>query len=192
MPPPGVYVHPNGLCESQHVGAGTRVWAFAHVLPDAQVGVDCNICDHAFIESGAQIGDRVTIKNAVLVWDGVRVDDDVFLGPGVVFTNDLRPRAFIKRAGMQLSRTTVLRGATLSANVTVVCGVVVGAYSFIAAGAVVTRDVPAHAFVVGNPGRQRGWVCVCGERLDDALRCRCGAAYQLQDGVPVQQGVPAS
>ncbi len=174
MPDSEVFVHPHGLCESDQVGAGTRVWAFAHVLPGAVVGIDCNLCDHAFVEGGARIGDRVTVKNAVLIWDGVTVEDDVFLGPGVVFTNDLRPRAHIRRTGDQLLPTVVRTGATLGANVTVVCGITIGAHAFIAAGAVVTRDVPDHAFMTGNPARQRGLVCTCGERLDANGRCAQG------------------
>jgi acetyltransferase-like isoleucine patch superfamily enzyme len=173
-----VEVHPRGLCESDDVGAGTRVWAFAHVMPGASVGRDCNIGDHAFVETGARIGDRVTVKNAVLVWDGVVIGDDVFLGPGVVFTNDLRPRAHIKRTGSALLGTQVLEGATLGANVTVVCGIPFGRHAFVAAGSVVTRDVPDHAFVAGNPGRQRGWVCRCGERLDGGV-CPAGHLVEL-------------
>ena len=163
-----VFVHPQGLCESDDVGPGTRVWAFAHVLPGAVIGVDCNIGDHAFVEGGARIGDRVTVKNGVLVWDGVTIEDDVFLGPGVVFTNDLKPRAHIKRGGDQLLPTLVREGVTLGANATVVCGVTIGAHAFVAAGAVVTRDVPDFAFMAGNPAVQRGSVCKCGERLDRA------------------------
>ncbi len=121
--PDGVFVHPRGLCESSEVGAGTRVWAFAHVLPGARVGRDCNICDGAFVETGASLGDRVTVKNAILVFDGVTCEDDVFLGPNVLFTNDLRPRAAIQRGGAQLLATTVRRGATLGAGVVVVCGI---------------------------------------------------------------------
>ena len=98
-----VFVHPHGLCESENVGAGTRVWAFAHVLAGAKVGSDCNICDHAYVESGVTIGDRVTVKNRVLLFEGVTIEDDVFLGPAVVFTNDLRPRAPIKRSGDELA-----------------------------------------------------------------------------------------
>lgn len=181
--PPGVYVHPQGLCESEDVGAGTRVWAFAHVLPGAVVGADCNVCDHAFIETGARLGDRVTVKNAVLVWDGVTVEDDVFLGPNMLFTNDLRPRAAIKKSREQLEPTVVRTGATIGAGVTVVCGTTIGAGAFVAAGAVVVRDVPAHALVVGNPGRLAGWVCDCGERLPEELRCACGKSYVLRSEV---------
>jgi UDP-2-acetamido-3-amino-2,3-dideoxy-glucuronate N-acetyltransferase len=180
-----VFVHPAGLCESDSVGSGTRVWAFAHVMAGAVVGAGCNVCDHAFIETGAVVGDRVTVKNNVLIWDGVVVEDDVFLGPNVVFTNDLRPRAHVKKSGSELDRTVVRAGATLGAGVTVVCGVEIGADAFVAAGSVVTADVPAHALVAGNPARPRGWVCRCGERLDDALVCgACGLRYaQSADGL---------
>src|ERR1700712_3309905 len=113
--PAGVFVHPLGLCESAAVGNGTRVWAFAHILNGAVVGTDCNVCDGAYIEDGAVVGDRVTVKNQVLIFEGVTIEDDVFLGPAVVFTNDLKPRAHIKRSGNSLLRTTVRNGATLGA-----------------------------------------------------------------------------
>jgi UDP-2-acetamido-3-amino-2,3-dideoxy-glucuronate N-acetyltransferase len=176
----GVFVHPQGLCESDTVGAGTRVWAFAHVLAGAQVGRDCNVCDGAFIEGGASVGDRVTVKNQVMIFDGVRVADDVFLGPGVTFTNDRSPRAEIKRSGAELLGTVVERGATLGARVVVVCGTTIGEYAFVGAGAVVVADVPAHGFVVGNPGRLIGWACWCGLRLPTTLRCSCGREYARQ------------
>ncbi|WP_131784763.1 acyltransferase [Protofrankia symbiont of Coriaria ruscifolia] len=173
-----VFVHPRGLCESDHVGAGTRIWAFAHVMPGARIGRDCNVCDHAFVESGAVVGDRVTIKNAVLIWDLVTVEDDAFLGPNMIFTNDMNPRAEVKKGPDRLDRTLVRRGATIGANATIVCGTTLGEYCFVAAGAVVIRDVAAHALVVGNPARQVGWVCACGERLDDELSCTCGRTYE--------------
>ena len=177
-----VFVHPRGLCDSDDVGEGTRVWAFAHVLKGARVGRDCNVCDGAYIESGAVVGDRVTVKNQVMIFEGVEIADDVFLGPGVAFTNDLKPRARIKRHGDQLVGTRVEQGVTLGARVTVVCGVAIGENAFVGAGAVVVRDVPPHAFVVGNPGRQIGWACECGERLPEELGCACGRAYELVDG----------
>ena len=173
----GVFVHPQGLCDSETVGPGTRVWAFAHVLFGARVGADCNICDGAYVEGGAILGDRVTVKNQVMIFDGVTVEDDVFLGPGVTFTNDLVPRAHIKRSGADLLHTLVRAGATLGARVTVVCGTVVGRHAFVGAGAVLTRDVPDHAFVVGNPGRRIGWACICGRRLPDDLACPCGRRF---------------
>jgi UDP-2-acetamido-3-amino-2,3-dideoxy-glucuronate N-acetyltransferase len=178
---PSVFVHPMGLCESDRVGPRTRVWAFAHVLPGAEVGADCNLGDHAFVEGGARIGDRVTVKNAVLVWDRVTVEDEVFLGPNVVFTNDLVPRVGFRKAPEQLVPTLVRRGATVGANATVVCGVTIGRHAFVAAGAVVVADVADHALVAGNPARRIGWACACGRRLDDALACACGRRYRLVD-----------
>jgi UDP-2-acetamido-3-amino-2,3-dideoxy-glucuronate N-acetyltransferase len=173
-----VFVHPKGLCESGHVGPGTRVWAFAHVMDGAVVGAGCNIGDHAFIESGATLGDRVTVKNAVLVWDRVTIEDEVFLGPNAVFTNDLLPRAARKKPPDEFLPTLVRRGATVGANATVVCGTTIGEYAFVAAGAVVTRDVAPYALVAGNPARRAGWVCACGERLGPDLACACGRRYR--------------
>lgn len=180
--PAGVFVHPQGLCESGDVGAGTRVWAFAHVLPGAKVGSGCNICDGAYVEAGAVLGDNVTVKNHTLVYEGVTCEDDVFLGPNVVFTNDLRPRAAIKRGREEFLATLVRRGASLGAGTVVVCGTTIGEHAFTGAGSVVTRDVPAHAFVAGNPARQKGWVCWCGQRLPEGLRCPdCETGYRLLD-----------
>jgi acetyltransferase-like isoleucine patch superfamily enzyme len=176
---PSVFVHPHALCETDDVGPRTRVWAFAHLLPGARVGADCNICDFVYIEGGAVVGDGVTVKNGVQIWDRVTVGDDVFLGPNMVFTNDLDPRAAIKKSHDDLVPTDVGRGATIGANATVVCGVTIGTYAFIGAGSVVTRSVPAHGLAVGNPARRVGWVCECGQRLDGLLRCTCGRRYQL-------------
>ena len=188
--PADVFVHPLGLCDSENVGAGTRVWAFAHVLRGAVIGRDCNICDGAYVEGGAVVGDRVTVKNQVLIFEGVTVEHDVFLGPGVVFTNDLRPRAHIKRTGDALLPTTVQRGATLGAGAVVVCGTTIGADSFVGAGAVITGDVPAHAFVVGNPARQIGWACTCGERLGADLHCStCGRGFARDRGTTSVSGL---
>lgn len=162
------------------VGVGTRVWAFAHVLPGARVGRDCNICDGAFIEGGAVVGDRVTIKNQVLVWDRVEIGDDCFLGPGVVFTNDRNPRSSLREGSDHLLPTRVGRGTTIGANSTVICGIEIGPYAFVGAGSAVCGDLPPHAFAVGNPARQIGWACLCGNRLDDELVCtHCGRRYRL-------------
>lgn len=175
-----VFVHRMGLCESDTVGAGTRVWAFAHVLAGATIGKDCNICDHAFVEGGACLGDNVTVKNGVLVFDGVTAEDDVFLGPGMVFTNDYLPRAAIKKGHDELLPTRVCKGVTVGANATIVCGITIGEQAFIGAGAVVVADVPSHAIVLGNPGRHRGWICACTGRLDETLVCAaCGTKHDL-------------
>jgi UDP-2-acetamido-3-amino-2,3-dideoxy-glucuronate N-acetyltransferase len=184
----GFYQHPRALVESTTIGAGTRVWAFAHVMPGARIGRDCNIGDHAFIETGARIGRGVTIKNGVMVWDGVVVGDYAFLGPQATFTNDLRPRSprlalatGRYRTRRWLARTYIGRGATIGANATVVCGVRIGAFAMVGAGTVVTGNVPAHALWLGVPGRLAGYVCECGEPLqlvdDDAGCRRCRARY---------------
>lgn len=146
-----VFIHPNGLCESDNIGAGTRIWAFAHVLPGARIGRDCNICDHVFIENDVVVGDRVTVKCGVQLWDGVRLEDDVFIGPNVTFTNDPFPRS--KTYPERFPQTVVARGASIGANATVLPGVRIGANAMVGAGAVVTRDVPANAVIAGNPAR---------------------------------------
>jgi acetyltransferase-like isoleucine patch superfamily enzyme len=176
---PSVFVHPLALCESDDVGPRTRVWAFAQVMAGARVGADCNVAGHAFVEAGAVVGDRVTIKNSVLLWDKVTIEDDVFLGPNAVFTNDMAPRVSNRTDPEDFVPTHVRRGASIGANATIVCGVEIGEHAMVGAGTVVARDVGAHALVVGNPARRIGWVCSCGGRLDDELRCpACGRAYR--------------
>jgi UDP-2-acetamido-3-amino-2,3-dideoxy-glucuronate N-acetyltransferase len=176
-----VFVHEKALCESETVGPGTRVWAFAHVMKGAVVGAGCNICDHAFIESGARVGDRVIVKNNALIWDKVTLEDDVFIGPNAVFTNDFIPRAAFKNTPDRFLATLVRRNATIGANATIVCGVTIGESAFVGAGAVIVRDVPRHAMMVGNPARRIGWMCACGKKLPRDLRCACGRRYGLSD-----------
>lgn len=150
------FKHPNALCESTAIGAGTRVWAFAHLLPGAVIGRDCNICDHVFIENDVVVGDRVTLKCGVQLWDGVTIEDDVFVGPNATFTNDPLPRS--RKPPERFTPTVVQRGASIGANATLLCGVTIGANAVVGSGAVVTHSVPPNAIVVGNPAYIRGYV----------------------------------
>jgi UDP-2-acetamido-3-amino-2,3-dideoxy-glucuronate N-acetyltransferase len=150
------FFHPQSLCESANIGNGTRVWAFAHILPKAVIGQDCNICDHVFIENDVVVGDRVTVKCGVQLWDGVRVENDVFIGPNATFTNDKFPRS---RAYQEKLPTTVVEtGASIGANATILPGITIGMRAMVGAGAVVTRSVPPRAVVMGNPARITGYV----------------------------------
>ncbi len=151
------FIHPNAIVEpGATLGEGSRVWAFAHVLPKAKIGQDCNLCDGVFIENDVIIGDRVTIKCGVQIWDGVRLDDDVFVGPNATFTNDAFPRS--KHYPEKFLQTIVHQGASIGANATILPGITIGAHAMIGAGAVVTRDVPPYAIVAGNPARIKGYV----------------------------------
>lgn len=149
------FKHALAVVETQSVGKGTRIWAFAHILPGAKIGANCNICDHTFIENDVLIGDRVTIKCGVYVWDGVRLEDEVFVGPSVTFTNDKLPRSGVHNKPLI---TTVKGGASLGANSTIMPGITIGSRALVGAGAVVTRDVPPWAIVTGNPARITGYV----------------------------------
>lgn len=150
------FKHPLGIVEPRAtIGEGTRIWAWAHVLDDAVVGKDCNICDHTFIENGVTVGDRVTIKCGVYVWSGIQIEDDVFIGPSVAFTNDKFPRS--KCYPESYAKTTLRRGASIGANATIL-PVEIGAHAMVGAGAVVTKNVPPYAIVVGNPARIIGYV----------------------------------
>ena len=155
------FVHDLGVCESADIGDRTRIWAFAHVLPGARIGADCNICDHVFVEGGAVVGDRVTVKCGVQLWDGVELSDDVFVGPNVTFTNDPFPRS--RQHLTSYPRTVVGPGASLGANSTILPGRSIGRHAMVGAGAVVTKDVPPNAVVVGNPARIVGYVDSAGE-----------------------------
>lgn len=152
----GVFVHTHALVEpGARIGAGTRVWAFAHVLPGAQIGEECNICDGVFVESDVVVGNRVTVKCGVQLWDGVRLQDDVCIGPNVTFTNDAFPRS---KQPFKCETTVVHHGASIGANATILPGVTIGRNAMVGAGAVVTKDVPPNAIVVGNPARIQGYV----------------------------------
>lgn len=150
------FVHEKAICESATIGENTRIWAFAHVLPEAIIGADCNICDGVFIENDVRIGNRVTVKCGVQLWDGLTVEDDVFIGPNATFTNDPFPRS--KVSPEQFSRTVIRKGASIGANATILPGLEIGAGAMIGAGAVITRSVPPNAIAVGNPARITGYV----------------------------------
>lgn len=179
-----VFVHPQGLCDSDQVGPGTKIWAFAHVMKGSVVGSQCNIGMGAFVESGAVLGDRVTVKNGVHIWDGVRVENGVFLGPACVLTNRRWPRSRQGQGGPKPAWDPILikEGATVGAGAVLVCPLTVGRWAMIGAGAVVTQDVPDFALVVGHPARRVGWVCKCGQKISDELTCSaCGLAYFLDN-----------
>lgn len=146
-----VFIHPQALCESANVGEGTRIWAFAHVLPGARIGRNCNICDGVFVENDVVVGDNVTVKCGVQLWDGVTVEDGVFIGPNATLTNDMYPKS--RNEDWKLLRTILRKGCSIGANATILPGIEIGEGAMIGAGAVVTKSVPAHAVVVGNPGR---------------------------------------
>ena len=178
------FVHEKALVETDRVGDGTRVWAFAHVLRDVTIGRNCNIGDHCFVESHVTLGDNVTIKNGVSIWQHVHVGDNVFLGPNVALTNDRFPRS--RSTDWTPEETWLEEGVSVGANATIVCGIRLGSRCVVGAGAVVTRNVAPHALVFGSPARQHGWVCFCGQRLaPDAsglAACEaCGRQYDVGD-----------
>lgn len=165
------------------IGTGTKIWHFCHVMAGAVIGSDCSLGQNVVIAGGARLGDRVRVQNNVSVYDGVVCEDDVFLGPSCVFTNVINPRSFVPRK-REYRETRLMRGASIGANATVVCGHTVGRYALVGAGAVVTRDLPDYALAVGVPARLAGWVCRCGERLrfaDGEAQCpACAARYRLR------------
>ena len=175
------FVHSSSVVDDgAKVGIGTRIWHFCHVSAGATIGAECVLGQNVFVANGVLVGDRVRIQNNVSLYDGVILEDEVFCGPGAVFTNVRTPRAGVSRKD-EYVRTVVRRGATIGANATIVCGVEVGTYSLIGAGAVVTSDVVPHRLVVGVPARAVGWVSHAGEVLGDDLTCpRTGRRYRLE------------
>jgi acetyltransferase-like isoleucine patch superfamily enzyme len=173
------FIHPSADVQAPAIGSGTRIWQFCVVLAGAEIGEDCNICSHVFIENDVKIGDRVTVKCSVQLWDGLRIGDDVHIGPNATFTNDRLPRSLQGTANLFVATaTTIESGTSVGANATIVPGVTIGAGAMVGAGAVVTRDVPAHALVVGNPARFVRWICRCGQGLDSQFSCRCGRRFE--------------
>jgi UDP-2-acetamido-3-amino-2,3-dideoxy-glucuronate N-acetyltransferase len=177
LPPP--FVHPSAIVDSgAEIGAGTRIWHFCHVMAGARIGARCILGQNVMVGAGAVIGDGCKLQNNVAVYGGVTLEDEVFCGPSCVFTNVLTPRAFVERKS-EFAPTLVRRGATIGANATIICGLVIGRYAMVGAGAVVTRTVRDHALVLGNPARESGWVSRTGEVLGDDLVCpRTGERYR--------------
>jgi UDP-2-acetamido-3-amino-2,3-dideoxy-glucuronate N-acetyltransferase len=182
---PGYFAHPTAVIDSKcEIGAGTKIWHFSHVMSGSRVGKNCNFGQNVVISPGVVIGNRVKIQNNVSVYTGVELEDDVFCGPSMVFTNVINPRSHIERKH-EYRRTLVKQGATIGANATIVCGTTLGRNSFVGAGAVVTKDVPDYALVMGVPALQAGWMCACGISLPDGkhVECqKCGRHYQIENG----------
>lgn len=177
------FVHESSYVDAPcKIGKGTKVWHFSHVMRDTVIGNNCNIGQNVVISPGVILGDNVKIQNNVSVYTGVICEDDVFLGPSCVFTNVINPRSFIERK-QEYKKTIVKRGASVGANATIVCGYNIGKYAFVGAGAVVTKDVPDYALVVGNPAKITGFVCECGNKLEvreERYSCKsCNKEYQL-------------
>lgn len=175
------FVHESSyIDEGVTIGAGTKVWHFCHVQGGAVIGKNCTLGQNVNVAGNVRIGDGVKIQNNVSVYEGVELEDHVFCGPSMVFTNDLTPRSRYPKGRENYLKTLVKEGASIGANATVVCGVVIGRWAMVGAGAVVTGDVPDHGLVVGVPARRVGWACRCGEVLDKDLSCRkCGRRYVL-------------
>jgi len=164
--------------QGAQVGSGTRIWHFSHIMAGAKIGKNCSLGQNVNVGSRAVLGNGVKVQNNVSIYDDVVIEDDVFCGPSMVFTNVINPRAFIERK-QEYKKTIVRRGASIGANATIVCGVTLGAYCFVGAGSVVTKDVPDYSLVYGSPARQHGWVCTCGVKLTEAMICpECGKTYR--------------
>jgi len=185
--PRDYFVHESAYVdEGAKIGKGTKVWHFCHVMPGAVIGERSSLGQNVVVMSGTKIGDNVKIQNNVSIYEGVELEDDVFCGPSMVFTNVINPRSHVSRKS-EYKRTLVRRGSSIGANATIVCGVTLGEYSFVGAGAVVTTDVEPYAMMVGVPARRRGWMCQCGERLPDSgvgTCAACGTSYaKTQSGI---------
>ena len=177
-----VFIHETAVVDQPcQIGSGTMVWHFCHLMPGCKIGQGCSLGQNVFVASGVTLGNNVKIQNNVSIYEGVEIEDDVFLGPSMVFTNIYNPRAEIRKMD-QVRTTRVKHGATLGANSTIVCGTTIGRYAFVGAGAVVNKNIQDHALVVGNPAKQIGWVCECGERLSDDLECMaCERRYEKSE-----------
>lgn len=182
-----VFIHESSYVEDgAQVGDGTKIWHFCNVMPGAVIGERCSLGQNVVVMNHVRIGNNVKIQNNVSLYEGVELEDDVFCGPSMVFTNVVNPRSHVSRKH-EYQRTRVRRGSSIGANATILCGVTLGEYCFVGAGAVVTRDVPAFGLMAGVPARRVGWMCQCGERLPDAgagTCAVCGSSYERSgDGI---------
>jgi Carbonic anhydrases/acetyltransferases, isoleucine patch superfamily len=177
-----IFIHESSYVDDDvQIGAGTKIWHFSHIQRGAVIGQNCSLGQNVNIANNVRIGNGVRIQNNVSVYEGVVLEDNVFCGPSCVFTNVTTPRAHFPVHGVY-AKTVIKEGASLGANSTIVCGHNVGRSALIAAGAVVTKDVKDYALMAGVPARQIGWVCECGEKLDESLVCHCGRTYKLAEG----------
>ncbi len=177
------FVHESSFVDDGAViGRDTKIWHFSHIMSGAHIGERCSIGQNVNVGGRAVIGNGVKVQNNVSIYDDVIIEDDVFCGPSCVFTNVINPRAFVERKD-EYKTTLVKKGASIGANATIVCGVTLGRYCFVGAGAVVTKDVPDYALVYGSPAKQRGWICECGEKLEKNMKCpSCGKVYKEKNG----------
>lgn len=181
------YKHPTAIVESDKVGEGSKIWHFVHIREHAEIGKNCNIGKSVYVDADVKIGNNVKIQNFVSIYMGVEIEDDIFVGPSVVFTNDMYPRAFIWGED-RIVRTVVKKGSSIGANSTIICGSTIGEYAMVGAGSMVTKDVPPFGLVFGNPARLRGFVCYCGKKLSNIIEkkeeeivynCECGKTVKI-------------
>ncbi len=189
---PASFIHSTAVIdEGAQIGDGTRIWHFSHIMPGAVIGSNCNLGQNVFVDNNAVIKNGVKIQNNVSVYNSVVLEDDVFVGPSAVFTNVINPRSFIERKN-EFKKTLIKKGATIGANATIICGITIGEYAMIGAGAVVTKDVISYALMVGNPAKQIGWVSEAGSKLEfnekgEATCSYNGSTYLLQNAMLSKQ-----